>query len=247
MALSANDKLILVRVKIERAKKHLIDLEKGIIPYRGKRQSVGIRKTNPQTGQIASGGLIRLPVIPFDSLAAAGDVIQNLRSALDHLAYQLFTVGSPGQVPGRLLCFPICKSPEAYEEEKGRKVEGMREDAKKFIDDLKPYHGGDETLWTLHEFNNIDKHKFLLSHGPVVLCEAAWMGTSGEYPYYMLKSGDPNFAGVFGVESDDELDPTSEEAINQAAFSRVNAMLPTLLQLCEYVEALLPRFLPYLE
>jgi len=236
----------LVRVKVERAKKHLIDLEKGIIPYRGKSIWIGIGEPNSQTGQ-PSGGRIRLPVIPFDSLAAAGDVIQNLRSALDHLAYQLFTVGSPGQVPNRRLCFPISDSAKRYEAEKALKVEGMREDAKKFIDSLKPYQGGNEPLWTLHEFNNIDKHKFLLSQGPVVLCEAAWMGTEAAYPYYILQSGDPNFAGIFGVETNDELDPTSEEAICKAAFSRVNAMLPTLSELCEYVETLLPKFLPNLE
>lgn len=86
MALSADDKLILVRVRIERAKKHISDLNTTVMPYIGKRKSELIKRANRQPGESFLEHR-ELPVIPFDALAAAGDTIQNLRSALDHLAF----------------------------------------------------------------------------------------------------------------------------------------------------------------
>jgi hypothetical protein len=43
MALSAKDKSILVRVKVQRAKTHLANLESEIIPYRGLRRDEMIK------------------------------------------------------------------------------------------------------------------------------------------------------------------------------------------------------------
>ena len=246
MALSANDKLILVRVKIQRADKHLRNLETSLIPYRGRTKTECIKQADREPGYPPVIEMT-LPVIPFDALAGAGDIIQNLRSALDHLAFQLFTVGSPGKLPSNRLCFPISKSADIYEAEKGRKVEGMREDAKKAIDALQPYKGGNPMLWMLHELNNIDKHNFLLTQGEDVLCEGDFETPSPEHPYYWLKSGDPNFIGIFGDETQDNLQPATQEVLANAGVSRVNAMLPTLHQLVTGVDNLAKSFLPILE
>jgi hypothetical protein len=247
MALSSSDKLILVRVKIERAKKHLHYLETSLISYRGKRKTELIKQENRQPGTPPIVEM-NLPVIPFDALAAAGDVIQNLRSAFDHLAFQLFTVGSPGQTPSRRFGFPICSSSEAYEADKVTKVEGMRQDAKEAIDRLKPYKGGNDDLWLLHQLNNIDKHNFLLTEGEDVLCEADWMDVpSSDHPFYWLKSGDPNFVGVFGDQPNNYLHSSTQQVFDNAGVSRVNAMLPTLYHLVEVVDAIAIGFLPYLQ
>jgi hypothetical protein len=247
MALSAGDKLILVRVKIERAKKHLYYLETSLISYRGKRKTEFIKQENRQPGTLPIIEM-NLPVIPFDALAAAGDVIQNLRSALDHLAFQLFTVGSPGKFPSTRFCFPICKSHEAYEVEKGTKVKGMREDAKKAIDNLKPYKGGNDDLWLLHQLNNVDKHNFLLTEGEDVLREADWMDVPiSDHPFYWLRSGDPNFVGIFGDQPNDYLHSSAQEVFDNAGVSRVNAMLPTLHHLVEVIDAIAIGFLPCLQ
>jgi len=48
-------------------------------------------------------------VLPFDALAAAGDIVHNLRSALDHLAFQLVLAG--GHTPTTETAFPVGKSP----------------------------------------------------------------------------------------------------------------------------------------
>src|SRR5713226_8131497 len=124
-SLDALDRLILIRVKIERAKKHLLDLEALLRKFRNESLNVVGTKGDSKTGQ-STHFHVNLPILPFDALAAAGDIVHNLRSALDHLAYQLVIVGS-GKEPTRRLEFPIAKDLATYEAEKARKVDGMRE------------------------------------------------------------------------------------------------------------------------
>jgi hypothetical protein len=107
---------------------------------------------------------------PITIAVITGDVVQNLRSALDHLAYHLVWVGIGRQPTGREardISFPIIdtESPTEYETARERKVMGMRKDAIEAIDALKPYKGGDDLLWPLHKLNNIDKHRMLITVG----------------------------------------------------------------------------------
>src|ERR1035441_2097003 len=109
MSLSAKDRLVLIRVKIERAKKHLSELEKEVRPYRRSQLYVVGMKQDPNSGEMR---LHRgtLAVLPLNALATAGDAIQNTRSALDHLAFQLAQVGLSGGEPHREVAFPIAAS-----------------------------------------------------------------------------------------------------------------------------------------
>jgi hypothetical protein len=50
-----------------------------------------------------------------------------------------------------------------YETGRQPKVKGMRPQAIKAIDALKPYKGGNDLLWKLHKLNNIDKHRALIT------------------------------------------------------------------------------------
>lgn len=136
MALTAYARLVLLRVKIERAKQNFADLERVVLASRDKHLYVGVGEDYPQPSHME-----RLPVYPFEILSIAGDVIHALRSALDHLAYQLAIVGS-GKTPTRRVEFPIAKDWDTYEREKARKVEGIRPEAIEAIDKLKPYKDG---------------------------------------------------------------------------------------------------------
>jgi len=107
--------------------------------------------------------------IPCGFRAMAGDILQNLRSALDYLVCGL--VIANGRKPTTKTMFPISDitpvSPK-YEESFRGKVEGMREDAIDLIRTIKPYKGGNDVLWRLHRLNNIDKHRLLLTCGAFV-------------------------------------------------------------------------------
>src|SRR5205823_12088781 len=103
---------------------------------------------------------------PGDGIATTvGDVLQNLMSALDHLAYQLVCVGMGSDGPFDHVYFPITDSVAEYEAQKRHKVRGMRPDAIRAIDAIKPYKGGNDILWRLYKLNNVDKHRLVIAVG----------------------------------------------------------------------------------
>jgi hypothetical protein len=94
----------------------------------------------------------------------AGEIIQNLRCSLDYLAWKLVEVN--GNKPGRVNSFPILHHEATNEDEQkvfDAKVKGMSDEAIEVIKSLKPYKGGDNILWALHQLNNVDKHRMLFT------------------------------------------------------------------------------------
>jgi hypothetical protein len=249
MTLTAESRLILLRVKIERAKRNLTDLETEISAHTDRYLSVAIgTRVSHQRGsfwQMSTEPTYRLPVLPWNALSLAGDVIHNLRSALDHLAYQLAVVGTHGKEPSRQVEFPIAKDFSTYENSKAKKVEGMRPDAVKFIDDLKPYKGGNDLLWKIHELDNIDKHRVLFTVDQDYLFYADWM--AGPDHTYLMRANKPHFVGIFDLEVEKDIQLEIDEAVNNPKVGQSNALLPSLHQLVHFVDDLVPRFLPLLE
>jgi hypothetical protein len=240
--LDADDRIILIRAKIERAKKHLRNLEAELVRF-GKQEFHAV--TTDKNSQIRQLGKYRM--LPFDALPAAGDVIHNLRSALDHLAGQLVRVSS-GKEPSRGVEFPIAKDAATYEREKARKVEGMCPEVIKAIDALKPYKDGNDALWRIHELDNIDKHRTLFTYANDCFLYADWMSEYGSGPYN-IKASDPHFGGI-GI-FDDEVERIVEfeldEAVSKAKVATGDPLLPSLTQLIDYVYNLVLSFKPFLE
>jgi hypothetical protein len=247
MPLKAIDRIILIRVKVERAKKHLRDLATEILAL--EHTDIIISDVDfdvlhhPIALLHAAPGPTRVPTLSFDVVSIAGDVVHNLRSALDHLAQHLAIVGSASLSDKELrqIEFPIAETPAKYEADKARKVKGMRLEAIEAIDRLKPYKGGNDALWRIHELDNIDKHRALFTVAHDFLFTSAWFpGT------YLFKTDNPNFSGVESkVEHD--IQAEIEEALNKPQISQGGALLPSLHQLVDFVDNLIPSFEPLLK
>jgi hypothetical protein len=96
----------------------------------------------------------------------AGDFIANLRSCLDHLAWQLSAIGG---IPGNGICFPICERDNSDARKYiAKSTVGMPSDAVAIIKSLQPYHAGNDYrsthLWRLNKLWNIEKHRHLTPH-----------------------------------------------------------------------------------
>lgn len=249
MALEAIDRLILIRVKVEWAKKRLRDLAAQMLPL--NHAHVLIRDENTGVAQhpitILEGTVPLVQVLSFDTLCIAGDVIHNLRASLDHLAQQLAAVYTPTISPEELkyVAFPIAETFAKYTKYKPKQVKGIHPDAIKAIDALKPYGDGDgelsSSLWRLHHLDIIDKHRTLFTLAPEVLFTSSWFDGA-----YHFKAGNPNFAGI-ETDAEKNLKLEIEEAVNKAKVGRSSAVLPTLHQLVEVVENSILRFKPFLE
>jgi hypothetical protein len=248
--LDAEDRLILVQVKVKRAEKHLRDLETEIPTL----EHTTILTPDPNTGVaphpisfLHPNNFQKVPTLSFDTITMAGDVIHNLRSALDHLAQQLVAVGmecapviplTPEEL--RQIEFPIAQTLRKYEADKARKIKRMLPEAIQAIDALKPYEGGNDVLWRIHELDNIDKHRAMFSLGQDFLFTADWLPGA-----YLMKADNPLFTGVEAqVEQDIELE--IEKAVGQPQVTKANALLPALHHLVNFVNDLVVSFKPFL-
>jgi hypothetical protein len=157
-ALKPDERLIGVRAKIERAKQLVREFEEALQSFRGTNPYGVVAENNAQTGDRIYTIKTRTP-IPLELPLIAGLAIHQLRSSLDHLAWQL--VEANGHTPGKWTYFPISENKSKYIASSD-KVQGMSAGAIKLIDAAKPYQGGNDALWALHELDNIDKHRFLL-------------------------------------------------------------------------------------
>src|SRR6266480_3756160 len=154
-----------VRVKIVRATDHQRALEEEVRAFLDSSPYRVATKNDP-----ASRRLIyyveSVQDTPVRISSIAGDVLQNLRSSLDHLAFELFIVGTHGKAgAGKHVSFPIFDDANGYNKYAADKVKGMPGKAVSAINSIRPYRGGNDVLWQIHRLNNIDKHRFLITVG----------------------------------------------------------------------------------
>jgi hypothetical protein len=156
---SGTDRLVGVRAKTERAKKHIGELDSAIDVFFQSNPYRVSREDDRQLGGIRYV-LRDISTIPVEIPVIAGDVLHNLRSAMDHIVGQL-VLANGGTIEKRH-CFPVVEFAKDYQPLATRALKGVRQEAIDLVADTKPYEGGDDDLWHIHQMNNIDKHRLLL-------------------------------------------------------------------------------------
>lgn len=155
------DKFPVIFSKVLRAKKRIEDVQTALQVFLDSRPYV-IRYEDDPNLKKRHFYLASAQSVPIEIVSIVGDALHNLRSGLDYLAYQL--VSTAGSTPDYKSAFPIANSATAYMTRRFReKIECMRQDAINAIDAVKPYKGGNDVLWRLHELESIDKHRLLLT------------------------------------------------------------------------------------
>lgn len=154
-----------VQAKVARAKQHYIALTSQLNWYFQGKGCDLLLEANLQTNTVRVAG-IEAPAIPTVIPLIIGDCLQNLRSALDYLVWEL--VLAANNKPNKNHAFPICGSPKCFENAKARgRLNGIDARAVALIEALQPYRAGEgrkkETgLWILDELCNINKHRRIL-------------------------------------------------------------------------------------
>lgn len=164
--MTTNERIALVEVKIERAKKHISNLESEIKTFfDSKPYEIGTKR-DPEVGKLIYY-VIRANAVPNCIAAIAGDAIHNLRSVLDHIAQHLFLLG-PNRTsgPGGHDNFIIGKSATEFKSMLQGKIKDLRPNAVEVLRSIEPYQGGKgHELWVLHRLDIIDKHRLLVTVG----------------------------------------------------------------------------------
>lgn len=251
--MNSDEKLARIHLKVERAKKHLSELQIArnrfieTAPYRV------VSEHDSQTGQTLDK-VFDLQVPPAEIGLIAGDVAHNLRSALDHLAYAL--VIASGGTPTKQTAFPIYDDPAKYKAHSRRQVEGMAQTAKDVIDGIAPYKGSDDYLWGLHALDIADKHHALLLtlvHVGEVSFEVpsrVFWGSGSAFEHMgrptvpdfgkPLKDGDVILVRELNTQHQPQF--TFDVAFTEPEVFDGQAVLPTLAQMADRVEYVISIF-----
>jgi hypothetical protein len=163
--MTAEKRLALIRVKLEHARKHFNNLEAEVQVFLdSKPYLVGVR-TDPHARQTVFY-LRSVGETPDTIPSIVGDILFNLRAALDHLACSLIEINH-GKVTSKT-SFPVINTLDhaEYKRASRGKVEGMAQAAIDAIDATEPYRGAKgHSLWQLHGLNILDKHRALITAG----------------------------------------------------------------------------------
>lgn len=157
-----------IDAKIERADKHISDLGQAIADFLASKPYKVGAKNHPILSDATTFFVEKARPIPPCIPIIAGDAIHNLRSALDHLAWQL--VEASGNTPGSWTGFPIY-DPSKFTTDKGEskffegKVKGMRPQIVNAIRGQQSYKGGNDQLWAIHDLDIVDKHHLSITMG----------------------------------------------------------------------------------
>ncbi len=151
-----------IRVKIARAGVHLAEFKRRLDDWRKLKPYTIIVEIEPDSrDQLWKVGSEPIPPPAFPVI---GDIFFNLRSALDHLAWQL--VLKAGAEPDHRTEFPIFNDPDRWKRESPRKMLGMNDVMKGRIKALQPCFSSHahrkKAIWGLQEYGNTDKHRKLL-------------------------------------------------------------------------------------
>jgi len=104
--------------------------------------------------------------------AIIGEIIHNLRSALDHAVYQLviYRTDRPPADDARTQ-FPICLNPLRFNANALTMLDGVSTHTTGLIEQMQPFVTGEgekSPLWHLNKLSNIDKHRTLHLTGGTV-------------------------------------------------------------------------------
>jgi hypothetical protein len=235
--MTADERLALVRPKIERADTHIADLNTLIQTfYNTYRYEISTRSDRQN-----------VELIPASISLITGDVLNNLQQALDDLAQQLYLVGSSSATFRAQTSFPIAASPTKFKFMLGRKVEGMKQDAIDAICALEPYKGGKGTdLWKFHRLylggKTAREMNRLLPEGAQITPFALFIRAADK--------SQPNAGNIISsaqeIEQNQDREFTFEIAIYESGLIDGEALLETLVRFRDRINSVITDFRPYL-
>ncbi len=161
-----------VLYKVNRAKFHLDNLRGLIEEWRKSHLQSVQASENSETGEYVVE--IRPPLAELDFALVAGDFICCLRSALDHLTWQMYVAANPNSKDGvpKRISFPVYENnSEDIQKAFVHCTFGLPEEAIALIRSLQPYQYKDShrfhQLWILNTLWSIDKHRQIPMHSAV--------------------------------------------------------------------------------
>ena len=182
-----------VRRKISHAKLHLERIKAEAARYHQANVSEFVPEANSPPNQTTFRVKPKIP-IPDNIGLFVGDCLQNLRTSLDYLVWELVLAAK--NTPGKKNMFPICLVLKSFQDAQGAgRLQGVDPAAVALIESIQPYHDGQPkatSLAVLDELTNINKHRHLLLTEFGTLSMSEMMDTFDKW----LKAGSPDLTAL---------------------------------------------------
>jgi hypothetical protein len=157
------------RAKIQRARLHIAELGESVRAFADHAPYKITGEHDQATNEFVfrAEAVPDFAPVPIDLILIAGEVAHQLRSALDHLVWQLViaNTGLPPPRPATRIQFPIFKTEAGYNERAPSMIVGVSDNARMRIQAAQPYHAGpdaERTLtWVVQQLNNTEKHRII--------------------------------------------------------------------------------------
>ncbi len=157
------------RKKLDWARKHLDTLNQSIRVFvDGKPYKSSVKYDPKESAYVAR--ITEVTQLPADWSLMIGDVVHNLRSALDALTYSLAVKNlgrEPTEAEAKQIQFAIVDQLKDWPGECGRRLKHLSPNAQAIIQSLQPYHRAEpaqqHVLSGLRDLSNVDKHRHIVT------------------------------------------------------------------------------------
>jgi len=152
------------RIKIKRAERHVRELAAECQAFIAREPYSIYTDDDAGTGQ----RVWKLKVnecVPAEWSAIVGDAIHNIRASLDLLMVAVVRRCDPGRQSYNHVHFVIRETRDEFQASLPKNIKGASAEAQRLVEELKPYKGGNEAFWRLHQLDVLDKHKAIVPVG----------------------------------------------------------------------------------
>ncbi len=240
-------------LKIERANRHIAELESEIEAFFAKKPYRIVVEDNG-TGNHGADFPLKWVVrvseeLPLQFVAIIGDAVHNLRSALDLLTCAL--VRANGESDERVQ-FPIARdAPHLPEVIKQHHVDRASPQMIAFISSLNPHrgNGGNAAICAIHDLDILDKHRLIIAVSNIAqinrivvgLRGNSMMGARPNFPFARLKDGEVLVSTLADLNTaiGEEIEATYQVVFGIGQPLAGDAVIPTLRLISNYVESVI--------
>jgi hypothetical protein len=151
------------RAKLDRVFVHLKELDHEVGTFANAHPYNSVLDFDSEAPNIVIRAKAAVPDEPVPLLVGVivGDVLNNLRSALEYVAWQLAIIGKG---PDKDTHFPICQTPDHWRDWGAKYVSRLRREHAALIERMQPYNGRNGlVLLAAARLNNTDKHALISS------------------------------------------------------------------------------------
>ena len=145
--------------KIERANRHIEEFEKCSSSFRKEYTAEFVVSSNP-SDDFVTADVLRGRPIPEIFSTIIGDVVHNLRTSLDHLAWEAMLL--VGATPSNNTYFPFGDTAKEVENRISLNFKGATNNLQDLIRSIGPCKDQNINLWALNQLDRIDKHRTIL-------------------------------------------------------------------------------------